>query len=78
MDGLHSAAGKRTRNENEFAENNDRNKRRNSRSGREQALPGADSTVYHILCPGNVVRSNKISDTRDAFEDQSCRCCSKR
>jgi hypothetical protein len=33
MDGLHSAAGKRTRNENEFAENNDRNKRQNSRSG---------------------------------------------
>jgi transcription antitermination factor NusA-like protein len=57
MDGLHSAAGKRTRNENEFAENNDRNKRRNSGSGREQALPGADSTVYRILCPGNVVGS---------------------
>ena len=57
MDGLYSATGKRTRTGNEFAENNDRNKRRNSGTGREHALPGADNTVYRILCPGNVIGS---------------------
>lgn len=55
MAGLHSATGKRTRLENELADTNDRNKRRNNDSGREQAWPVADSIVYRILCPGNVV-----------------------
>lgn len=55
MDGYYSATGKRLRTEIELSDNNDRNKRRNS--GREQAFPGADSTVYRILCPGNVIGS---------------------
>jgi transcription antitermination factor NusA-like protein len=55
MAGLYS--GKRTRTEHDLAENNDRNKRRNSGTGREQTMPGADSTVYRILCPGNVIGS---------------------
>jgi len=58
MDGFYSAIGKRARRENEVPENNDsRNKRRNSGTGRERTLPGADSTVYRILCPANVVGS---------------------
>lgn len=55
MAGLHSAIGKRTRLENDLADTNDRNKRRNPDSAREQAWPVADSAVYRILCPGNVV-----------------------
>eukprot|EP00253_Pinus_taeda_P026422 PITA_26422 len=56
MDGFYSAIGKRARRENEVPENNDSgNKRRNSGTGRERTLPGADSTVYRILCPVNVV-----------------------
>jgi hypothetical protein len=55
MAGLYS--GKRTRTEHNLAENNDRNKRRNSGTGREQTMPGADSTVYRILCPSNVIGS---------------------
>lgn len=57
MDGSYSATGKRARTENQSAENNDRNKRRSSGSGREQVMPGPDSTVYRILCPGNVIGS---------------------
>eukprot|EP00253_Pinus_taeda_P016921 PITA_16921 len=58
MDGFYSAVGKRARRENEVPENNDSgNKRRNSGTGRERTLPGADSTVYRILCPVNVVGS---------------------
>jgi len=85
MAGLHSATGKRTRLENELADTNDRNKRRNNDSGREQAWPVADSIAYRILCPGNVVgnvieKGGKVirSKTRDSFENQSCRCCSRR
>eukprot|EP00253_Pinus_taeda_P020561 PITA_20561 len=58
MDGFYSAIGKRARRENEVPENNDSgNKRRNSGTGRERTLPGADSTVYRILRPVNVVGS---------------------
>eukprot|EP00253_Pinus_taeda_P034365 PITA_34365 len=57
MDGFYSTIGKRGRRENEVPENNDGNKRRNFDTGRDRALPGADSTLYRILCPANVVGS---------------------
>jgi len=65
MDGLmYSATGKRTRAESQYGETNDRNKKPNfsstssgTRRGREPALPGADSTVYRILCPGTLIGS---------------------
>jgi poly(rC)-binding protein 2/3/4 len=55
MDGLHVVIGKRTRKQNEFTKNNDRNKRWNYGSGQEKYFPSADNIVYRILYPSNVV-----------------------
>ena len=57
MAGLHSATGKRTRLENELADTNDRNKRRNNDSGREQAWHVADRVpALGIFWPFQIYR----------------------
>uniref|UniRef100_A0A0C9QU69 TSA: Wollemia nobilis Ref_Wollemi_Transcript_9470_2796 transcribed RNA sequence n=1 Tax=Wollemia nobilis TaxID=56998 RepID=A0A0C9QU69_9CONI len=54
MDKVYGATGKRTRSdlEGETNERND-NKKFNYGKANEPVLPGADSTVYRILCPAN-------------------------